>query len=113
MRKIKLEYDKKHEEKSRKSFEKSNTYGKYPSNPEHLWDEDKDEGDNSEWAKGLIGKVGADLLLAKLSPRQREAFELKMAGYNQEGIAQEMGIKKSAVSQLLCRGRKLLKRLCA
>ena len=107
---MKIPYDKRHEQKARKQFNK-NTYGKFPSNPKYLYEEET--GDNSGWAKELMGKIGTDIMLTKLPKRQREAFELKMAGLNTLGIANEMGIKESAVSQLLCRGRKVLKRFCA
>ena len=112
MRKIKLEYDKKHEEKSRKSFERSNTYGKYPSNPTILYAEEA--SDNLAWLNAENNKVEADILLSKLSARQREAFELKAAGYNKKEIAETMKISENAVKQLLKRVKATLsKSICA
>jgi len=60
--------------------------------------------DNDEFIESIEDEIDIELTLNKLPKQQKRALQLKLEGYNQQEIADMMGINQSVVSRLLKRG---------
>lgn len=92
-----IPYDKKAEEKQRESFWKSQH--QYHTNRGVVsLDELKEQGieisDNGESIKEIEDRVDVELVMKRLTPRQREVIQLRMDGYTYKEIAEKMGISE-------------------
>jgi len=97
-KKIILPYDAIDAENKRKEFWRQEHRGQYTTKDmlslEELKEKEFEVGDNGEFVNELNDKIDTDLILDKLTPRQREVIELRMDGYSYKEIAKELGISE-------------------
>jgi len=91
---MKIPYNKKHEIKSRRDFE-HNTYGKYPSNPQTLYEEKAPVGYINE----INHQIDIELALKRLSHRQKVIAEAVLSGYKQQEIATQLKVNQATISR--------------
>ena len=98
-KKIVLPYDKNEAEMQRELFWKEQNKYKYPNRGVVSLDRIKECGDDGKFVDDLNDKIDTDLMLNKLTPRQREVIQLRMDGYTYKEIAKELGISVNTVKR--------------
>lgn len=103
-----LPYDEKEAEKQRERFWKDQNQYNYPKRGV-LPIQEQDLSDREAFREAIDGEVDKYYLLKKLTPRQREMVELKVAGFNQKEIAEKMGLSYRTIKSEFA----LLRKICS
>jgi len=98
---VKIPYDKQHEQKARRDFE-NNTYGKYPSNPQPIYEEKA----SASCLDDINHQIDTELVLKRLSQRQRAILKAVLAGFNQQEIAIQLKVNQATISREMHKIRK-------
>jgi len=109
---IKIPYDKKHEEKAKKEYWRSTHRAQYPKGSpislEKLQEEGFEVGDNGQCVRETNNKMNVELILDRLSSRQRQVVELRMDDYSFREIAEKLGIKEQSARWLKRQAKKII-----
>jgi RNA polymerase sigma factor (sigma-70 family) len=74
-----------------------------------MWQNTEELGDEGEAQKELQAEIETELLLKRLTKRQRQCFRLRLNGYKYREIADKLGITTNCATQHIYLARQKIK----